>query len=726
MKISDLKLYFNQDIMNCLKRLPFKELNPPQEAAIKTGVLEGKNLVLASPTASGKTFVAELAFLKKFQDGKGKTVYIVPLRALASEKYNSFKERYSFLGMKVGLSIGDLDSSDPWLKDKDVIVVTSEKMDSLIRHNSPWIRDISLVIADEVHLLNDSDRGATLEVVLTQLSDRQILALSATIRNAEDIAKWLKAELVRSRYRPIKLYEGVYHKNEIKYVGKKSQVIKGKDRAEILISEDTLKKGKQALVFVSTRRFAESAADKIGEKILPLIKPLEKKALNELADTVERVLQRPTRQCRKVADCIRKGTSFHHAGLVAKQRQLIEENFRNGLIKIISSTPTLAYGVNLPAWRCIIRDAKRYYPAFGSSYIPVLEYQQMSGRAGRPDYDKEGEAILVAKSKSEAMELEETYINGEAEPIESKLSIEPILRMYVLALVATEICRSDKDLYEFFKKTLFGFQYGDISEIKRKIEKIIDELVDFEFIISSEEKDDFIPADSLELEKKLKATRIGKRVSELYLDPLTAHRIIEKMKQTSDSPERFYPFGYLQMISETTEMRPWLNVRNREYEDFQDMAARLEGQLLGPVPDQWDFDYDTFIQSIKLTRLFIDWIREKGEDEILDKYGMAPGGLYTKTTNADWLLYASYELALLLGLKGSLKYLRKLRVRLKYGVKEELLPLIRLKDIGRVRARILWNAGLRRLSVIRKTPESKLTSLLGPAIAKSLKKQLSS
>ncbi len=724
MRVKDLSLYFRADVMECLKELPFEELNPPQEQSLKAGLLEGENLVLASPTASGKTLVAELAFLKNFQDGKGKTVYVVPLRALASEKYHSFKEKYSSLGLKVGLSIGDLDSSDPWLKDKDVIIATSEKMDSLMRHKSSWIQDVSLVITDEVHLINDSGRGPTLEVVLTQLKERQVLALSATIENAEELAGWLEAKMVRSDYRPVELHRGIYHKNEIKFEGRKNKKLKGKGRADILLSKDTLKKGKQVLMFVSTRRFAESAARKIGKEISPMLEKEEKKQLEELAGQVENVLQKPTKQCKKVAECIRKGTSFHHAGLISKQRQLIEDNFRSGLIKAIASTPTLAYGVNLPAWRCVIRDSKRYYPSSGSSYIPVLEYQQMSGRAGRPDYDKEGEAILVAKSKSQLKELKEIYLEGEAEPIQSKLSVEPVLRMHVLALVASEVCGSDQDLHDFFEKTLFGFQYGDIGEIKNKVEKIADQLVDFKFLSSDKNKDEFMSADELSGERRLKATRIGKRVSELYLDPLTAHKIIQKLRVASESPEKFYPFGYLQMISGTVEIKPWMRVRDPEFPDYQDLAARLEDRIMGPVPDQWDFNYESFLRSMKMTQMFVDWTNEMGEDKVLEKYGLAPGGLYVKTLNADWLLYSSHELALLLGMKNVLKYLKKMRIRIKHGVKEELLTLIRLKNIGRVRSRILYNAGLRRLSDVKKASQSRLSSLLGPKIAKNLKEQL--
>ncbi|MCK4532105.1 MAG: DEAD/DEAH box helicase, partial [Candidatus Aenigmarchaeota archaeon] len=210
-------------VKQVLEKSGFSKLNPVQEEALKAGVLEGENLVLAAPTASGKTLVAEFAALNAIKEGR-KVVYIVPLRALASEKYHEFKEKYEPLGIRIALSIGDLDSSDHWLARFDLIIVTSEKFDSLLRHGIPWIDQIGLVVADEIHLLNDPGRGPTLEVTLTKLKSMinpQILALSATIRNYEEIAEWLGAKAIRSDYRPVKLYRGVCFDREIHYEPKK-------------------------------------------------------------------------------------------------------------------------------------------------------------------------------------------------------------------------------------------------------------------------------------------------------------------------------------------------------------------------------------------------------------------------------------------------------------------------------------------------------------------------
>lgn len=705
MKVESLDL--SSEIQNKFLNRGIEKLNPPQQKAVEAGVLDGESMVVASPTASGKTLISELAFLEKILQENKKCVYIVPLKALAQEKYNDFKE-YEDLGMKVAVSVGDYDSSSSWLGNYDLIITTSEKMDSILRHNPSWVDDIGLVVSDEIHLLNDENRGPTLEVTLTrlrQITDSQILGLSATISNADEIASWLDAELVTSDYRPVELHEGVYNGEDIWFMEKDDLSLDKKGKGELVIADHTLDINKQALIFGATRRNVESIAEKSGRKISKHLSEEDKEKLDELAEEILNVPSKPTKQCKRLGRCVRNGTAFHHAGLASGQRNLIEDAFKDKLIHIISATPTLAAGVNLPAYRVLIRDAKRYYPNKGMQYIPVLEYQQMTGRAGRPDYDSEGEAILIGKNESNAEKLKEKFIDQEAEEIYSKLSVEPVLRTHILSLIASEVTRDTDELRDFLSKTFFAHQYGDTSKVEKKVRRILKKL----------EKQRFITWE----DKELKPTRIGKKVSELYLDPDSAARLIEGI----ESERNVTAFGLLVMICNTKEMRN-LRLKSGDFDEMQDELAKREDRLITPVPSPWDLDYEDFLAAIKTSLMLQDWLKEKGEDELMSRYGETPGGLRGKRETADWLLYSSQELARLLTYKDKLEPIRKLRLRLKYGVKEELLSLVKLKGIGRVRARRLYKNGYDSLSKLRSAPLAKIKEILGEKTGEKIKKQL--
>ena len=219
MELKAIKNRIPSELYDILEK-EITDLRPAQEKSIKKGLLEGKSLLVCTPTASGKTLIAELASLKGIIENKGKSIYIVPLKALASEKYREFKRRYDKVA-KIALSIGDVDSSDSYLAEYDLIVTTSEKLDSLIRHHSPWLSGIKTVIIDEIHLLNDTERGPTLEILLTilkqLLKNAQIIGLSATIGNAEELAEWLDADLVVDDWRPVKLHKGIYMDGKVEF-----------------------------------------------------------------------------------------------------------------------------------------------------------------------------------------------------------------------------------------------------------------------------------------------------------------------------------------------------------------------------------------------------------------------------------------------------------------------------------------------------------------------------
>ncbi len=220
MKIEQLDL--PDSAIEFLKSQGFEKLYPPQADSIESGLLDGKSILVSAPTASGKTLIAMLAMISFLSKNDGKVIYLSPLRALAAEKFSEFKKLEKVtLGKKVKVSIstGDYENIEKNLEKSNVLILTNEKMDSIIRHGAEWVEEIGLVIADEVHLIGDENRGPTLEMVLTQLklleTNPQIVGLSATITNSDEIADWLGCKLVKNDWRPVPLTEGVCDAGEV-------------------------------------------------------------------------------------------------------------------------------------------------------------------------------------------------------------------------------------------------------------------------------------------------------------------------------------------------------------------------------------------------------------------------------------------------------------------------------------------------------------------------------
>jgi len=515
--------------------------------------------------------------------------------------------------------------------------------------------------------------------------------------------------------------------------------------ASINLALDTIMIKKQCIIFVNTKRGAESVAEKLSQVISKDKKHdyqsyIELEKLSEISSKILKVISPPTKQCYRLAELVKYGMAFHHSGLVSEQRKLIEENFKSGIIKIIVATPTLAMGVDLPAFRVIIRDLKRF-GNWGMQYIPVLEYEQQAGRAGRPSYDSFGEAICIASDKSEKQEITDMYLKGVPEPIVSKLAVEPIMRTYILSLIASEFIRTSNELEEFFEETFYAKHYGDTDKLRQIIHRMTRQLEEWGFVNVGDEENkknvmekstDFVTALKLaykkteKSEEKLSATLLGHRVSELYLDPYTAHGLIESLKlglkKKSDSLLNDYSIMHL--ICSCLELRPLLRVKTREVDDIVEKMAVNEGFLLTQVPEMFDEEYEEFLGTIKTTEFFMEWLDEKDEEYLLEKYDVRPGELHAKKDRADWLLYSSEELSKLLKMHVLMKDIAKLRFRLKYGAREELIPLLQLKNIGRIRARKMFDNKIKDISDVKRIDMTTLSQLIGKTVALDIKKQV--
>jgi len=734
-----------------------EELYPPQAEAVERGVTDGENVVAAVPTASGKTLIAELAMLSAVERG-GTALYIVPLRALASEKKAEF-ERWAEYGVTVGVSTGNYESDGEWLGSRDIVVTTSEKVDSLIRNGAPWVDDLSCVVSDEVHLVDDRNRGPTLEVTLAKLRrinpTLQTVALSATVGNAPEIAEWLDAELVDSDWRPIELKTGVHYGNAINFADgsqREVPVDSGGKQTPALV-DDTLEEGGSSLVFVNSRRNAESAAARLGTVTSSHLTDEERAELRQLAESLRDVSDTATSD--DLADAVTQGAAFHHAGLASEHRDLVEGAFRDRLIKVIAATPTLAAGVNTPSRRVIVRDWRRYDSDFGGMKpLDTLEIHQMMGRAGRPGLDPYGEAVLLASNNDTMDELFERYIWGEPEPVRSKLAAEPALRTHLLATVASGFANSREDLLSFLDNTLYAVQSAGTAQIESVTDTVLDYLEANEFI---EREDDSITA-----------TNIGHTVSRLYLDPMSAATIIDGLRggeerernygsrnelageadessgfvsgsellaesgdegdngsaKDSDAEEdgaedgvvgvdaeELSALGLYHLVSRTPDMYQ-LYLKSGDREEYEEVLFEREEELLGRTPSEYDdVAFEEWLAALKTARMLEDWASEVDEDRMTERYGIGPGDIRGKVDTAQWLLNAAERLAGELDLSNVVA-VREAKKRVEYGVREELLDLAGVRGVGRKRARRLFEAGIESRADLREVDKSVVLSAL--------------
>ena len=708
MKIDELSLDHNAT--NFLKSEGYTKLYPPQEDAIKAGILDEKNILVSTPTASGKTLIATLAMIQHIIKHKTKVVYLSPLRALAAEKFSEFKKLETMKldrKIKVTISTGDFDSVGN-LANSDILILTNEKMDSLMRYGPAWIDDIGLVISDEIHLVGDEGRGPTLEMILTRFklglagNKPRIIALSATITNSDELAEWLDCKPVESKWRPVPLSEAVYDDFMVKNQERESYEVNFDSIGlpSIGLGIDSVKNGGQSLLFAMTRPSCAKLATDSGKYIERIL------SNNELAD-LEKISKKllsnneQTQLVKKLAYLVKQGVAFHHAGLNQNCREIIETEFRSGKIKLLSATPTLAAGVNLPARRVVISSILRYDAKFaGNTPISVLEYKQLCGRAGRPQYDKEGESIIIAKQIPQD-DLLDHYVDGEPEPIESKIIEPSSLRIHLLSLIVTSPTITEARINKFFSQTLGGMQVED-ETIELNLENAKHFLIDEKFIVKS--GNGFI------------ATKFGQTVSRLYIDPMTA-RDFRNAIEYDISKGRKHTFGFLHLITDCGEFFPKFGLRIKD-EERVDIV--LENNIQTKIKH---IDVQDCTRSLLAMEL---WINEGTEIDLSDQLNIESGDIHRMAETANWLAYSLRELSRLLGRIDLVKELDDLRQRIIYGIKEELIDLVKIKGIGRVRARRLYRNNIKTRQDLAATSVNQLAAIdkIGMTVANNIKSQL--
>lgn len=665
-----------------------KEFNPAQKAVIESGYLEDKsNYIISIPTASGKTVLGILPALKTILNG-GKAVYAAPLLSIQNEKVKEFKA-FEEHGIKVGKHPSNSDLS----------IMVFESFDALTRFSWNVLREVDTLIIDEFHMIGEYSRGPTLESAITRAKiinpSLRIIALSATLKNIDEIEQWLDGKTVEHDYRPVPLNKEVLDAEMFNTKNKNDVIVK--------IVEKAIEDNSQALSFVSTRRFTESLATYVAKKIDKKTTKEQKQKFKQVADKLLEVPKKkgslPTTTCLKLAEAAEKGVVFHHAGLFNEQKEIIEDEFRNGNILMITATPSLMYGVNLPSKYVVIRDHTRW-TSNGPASIPVFDYEQMSGRAGRPQYDDVGYSYLVAKTMDEAFDLEARYVNGEIELTNSKLiDNKDAIYKQIIAQIASSLSKNLDDLNDFFGKTLYGFQMKNNPSMSMFAQDSLNWELEsaLEFLLQN----GIIRATP----EGLKTTDFGNLIAKSNYAVETA----VKIKEYVSTMEKLNPAEMIYALAETPDL-PLISFKGRKSKN--------------PVRDKLSecglFAVDIGNPEATAVSL-IEWIDERNEYEIENAYNVYSASTRRSAYEASRLVKFAKNTLEVLGNYSNLKDMDYLSARLYYGVKEDIIPLVvGVKRLGRKRARLLMKTFGDNLSEASEKDLQKVEGI-GPKLAGKVK-----
>ncbi|MDR0304570.1 MAG: DEAD/DEAH box helicase [Chitinispirillales bacterium] len=439
------------------------ELDGFQEDAIKA-LDGGLSVLVSAPTGCGKTLIAEYAVEKSLKESK-KVIYTAPIKALSNQKYRDFRLRFG--ENSVGIQTGDLtiNSSAP------ILIMTTEIFRNMILEQSNRLNNVLYAIFDEVHFIDDEERGTVWEEsIILAPENIRFLCLSATVPNIDELADWMqsvrgsKFEVIKEGKRivPLKyhLFSGKYGEISIKFL-KKMFIADKKRRRKLMFTKPSSRRviehvisrdGVPVLYFSFNRKACELNAVKNSRLVL-----LSEEEKNRLSVMIEELINsyevEGYAKLKQMKSLWKVGIAYHHAGIIPSVKEIVERLFSTGLIKLLFCTETFALGVNMPA-RSVIFDDIEKFNGVEFEYITNRSYLQMSGRAGRRGMDKEGNVYChIVPEITECKEVERLFF-GDSEPIRSRFVAQysTILSLY---------SRYGENAFEIFRKSLRNFNNGN-------------------------------------------------------------------------------------------------------------------------------------------------------------------------------------------------------------------------------------------------------------------------
>jgi len=732
MKMTELMRYdVPAEVIALWRERESDTLLPLQEMAVKRHRLfEAGNRLIQAPTSSGKTFIGEMAAIQTAMRRK-KVVYLVPLKALAEEKYHDFREKYEDYGLKVIVSSRDRREFDRDLESGDfsIAVVVYEKLAQLLVRRPERLEEIDLIIADELEILSDPERGAVVEILMTRILQSQcrLIGLSAVIGEAERLAGWMRADLVGYERRPVELRYGVLHEGTFRYrtyndygEGEETLVDAQSESTWEAVSQNAcafVERGETCLIFVKAKHESRRGAELLKDR-------LDEPPATEAVDAL-RTLE-PTRSRDALIECLNHGVAFHNADLSQEERGIVEEAFRQGAVKLMVSTSTLAVGLNMPARNVFLTPEKwRYDQRLDMPWkTPILhtEYENMGGRAGRYGAGHDfGRSILVATTPFDFETLWRRYVQGEREGIEPRLAKEP-LENHVLRLVASRFCRTITELLAFLESTLTGqwiwAETFTLEEIESRIRAAVNRCVDAGVVTSNEDG-------------RLEATPLGLAVASKGICIATA-RELEHWIGESETRD-WADIDLIFAAASTPDGRMFqvmLTAKEYEHADYAGCMKRHTADCdvvadtpLNRVRNCALTPFFEEVRAIKIALFLERWINQAPVHDIEEEFHTMSGQIVSAADQASWLLDATAAIASALGgRKQFIDRMQALSDRLQFGVLEESLPLARQRlERGRRNVVLeMTRAGLHTPAALAEATESQLRPWLKPAAARAL------
>lgn len=724
---------FPGEVVSLWQREVGPTLLPVQEMAIKRFGLFGQdNLLVQAPTSSGKTFVGEMAAVKAALAGK-QVVYLAPIKALAEEKYAEFARKYAPYGMEVIVSTRDHRVFDARFEKGDfhLAVAVYEKFAQLLVRRPERLREVALVVADEMELMADSERGAAVEVLLTQVvrAGCRVIGLSAVLGEANRLAAWMNARLLTHDRRPVELRHGVLHDGRFHYrtcnalaESEEPMVPVSSESPWDILTENVVamaSRGEGCLVFVKGRLEARRGAELLARRVAAGTGAVT--AIEAIRDC------EPTHAREILLETMPHAVAFHNADLTPAERRIVEEAFRAGEVKVLVSTSTLAQGMNLPAHNVFIATDKwRYDRRFGTPWkTPILraEYENMGGRAGRCGAGVPyGRALLIAPTAFDRDTLWERYVEGESEAVTPQLAHEP-LEDFVLRLVAGRTCTTAAEVTGFLHATPTGqwiwASETPLHEVEARVRAAINRCTDTGMLLATGDG-------------RLVATPLGRAVAAKGIRMDTAQDLARWVRL---SETRTWDALDLIVAAALTPDGRMLNLAfsAREYE-HADYPGRLKA-LARDWPTQPDTPANRLrncsltpffeeVRAIKAALLLYDWVDHAALYDLEGRYQVMAGQVLAAADQIAWLVDATAALARACGCDAAfVDAIETLSHRVQWGLRDEAVPVarLRLRSLTRAGAMHLAARGLTTPAAIRQAPVSLLSQWVSRRDAEALK-----